>query len=54
MRFKRVTPRTAQLVVMRGKYTPSAWYKVGVALSMTISTNCTRTAMTKIKEMVRR
>ena len=47
-----VTPSTAQLVVIRGRYTPSALYRGGMYFFMMISTSCTSTAITKMNTMV--
>ncbi len=42
------TPRIAQLVVIRGKNTPSAWYRAGLTFLRMISTICTRDAITNM------
>ena len=46
------TPSTAQLVVIRGRDTPSASYKEGMDFRRNISTNCTSAAITRINTMV--
>jgi len=47
-------PRTAQLVVISGRNTPSAEYSVGEIFCSTISTNCTSDAITRINAIVLR
>ena len=47
-----VTPSTAQLVVMSGRYTPSALYSGGMTFFSTISTSCTSTAIMRMNTMV--
>ena len=46
------TPRTAQLVVIRGRYTPRALYSAGTAFFRNISTTWTMEAMTRMKATV--
>ena len=48
------TPRTAQLVVISGRYTPSAAYSDGITFFKNISTNCTKDAITSINTIVSR
>ena len=48
----RATPRTAQLVVISGRYTPRASYRLTIFFFKNISTNCTRAAITRINTMV--
>ena len=50
--FSSTTPRTAQLVVMSGRKMPSAVYSDGTLFLRNISTNCTSTAMTRMKARV--
>ena len=52
--FKTATPKTAQFTVIKGRYMPKNLYSGGLIFLITISTNCTKVAITKIKEMVRR
>ena len=49
---KIATPRTAQLVVMSGKNTPSAAYNDGLIFFKIISTICTKAAITRMKAIV--
>ena len=50
--FSSTTPSTAQLVVIRGRYTPRAVYREGMAFCRNISMNCTREAMTRMNATV--
>ena len=50
--FTSTTPRTAQLVVIRGRKTPSALYRAGTSFFRNISTTWTMEAMTRMKATV--
>src|SRR5690606_12226753 len=52
--LSRATPSTMQLVVISGRKIPSTRYSRGLVLFTTISVNCTTTAITRMKLMVRR
>ena len=45
-------PRTAQFVVISGRYTPKALYKAGLNFFKNISTNWTNAAINKINTIV--
>ena len=47
-----VTPNTAQFVVIKGRYTPKARCSAGINFFNTISTSCTKAAITRIKTNV--
>src|SRR6056297_1606502 len=48
--IKSARPKIAQLVVISGKNIPRALYKTGLDFLINISTNCTKEAITMIKE----
>ena len=50
--LKMAIPKTAQLVVIKGKNMPRAPYKAGESFFKMISTICTNDAMTNMKTMV--
>ena len=50
--FVSATPRTAQFVVIRGRYTPRLCYNAGMDFFKNISTNCTSAAITRINTIV--
>ena len=52
--LSRATPRTMQLVVISGRKMPSTRYSSGLVFFTSISVNCTTTAITRMKPMVRR
>ncbi len=52
--FSKATPKTAQFVVINGKYIPKARYSVGENLFKNISTSWTSEAITRIKATVSR
>jgi hypothetical protein len=52
--FSTHTPKTAQLVVIKGRKMPRPAYRAGMLFLRNISTNCTREAITRMKAMVRR
>ena len=47
-----VTPKTAQLVVISGRYTPRVACSEGTYFFKAISTSCTKAAITRMKTMV--
>ena len=51
-RFRMVTPRMVQLVVIRGRYTPRALYRAGMNFFRKFSSNWTRMAIIRINTMV--
>ena len=50
--FSSVTPSTAQLVVISGRYIPRDLYRVGLIFFIVISRLCTNTAIINIKMIV--